>query len=90
MERVQVLHGAAGARLDHDIVGSRRRRCQLLRGGDLKLRPWTRCRRPRFTHRFLRFDIVPFSGNPLRFLQTLEIYCFNLSGALKIRCFPVC
>lgn len=65
MERVQVLYGAAGARLDHDFTGSRRRRSQLLRGGDHQLRPWTRCRRTRFTHRFRRPHVFPFSGNQI-------------------------
>lgn len=63
MERVQVLHGPERARIDHDTIGSRRRRRQLLRRGDYQLRPRARCRRARFAHRFRRIDLVPLSGN---------------------------
>lgn len=63
MERVQVLHGTEGSWVDHDTIGSRRRRRQLLRGGYYQLRPWTRCRRPRFAHRIPCFNLVSFSGN---------------------------
>lgn len=71
MERVQVLHGAPGAWLDYDTIGSRRRRRIILCSGDYDVRPRTCCRWPGFAHRFRRFDLVPFSGNSVVVLWKL-------------------